>query len=87
MDSTGAIIRHSEDEGWTSDNYPLIGFILKDQSTKYSFLYPAHKKIEDMGMDENRLPILATSVKELKEPTANTWSTPYRPKQNIPLFN
>lgn len=81
------IIRHSEDEGWTSDNYPTIGFISKDQSTKYSFLYTTHKKLEDMGMDEDELPILATSLKELNEPTANTWSTPYRPKQNMPLFN
>ena len=87
MDSTAAIIRHSEDEDWTNDNYPLIGFILKDQSTKYSFLYTTHKKLEDMGMDEDELPILATSLKELNEPTANTWSNPYRPKQNIPLFN
>jgi len=81
------IIRHSEDEGWTSDSYPVIGFILKDQSTKNSFLYTTHKKLEDMGMDEDELPILVTCLKELNEPTASTWSTPYRLKQNIPLFD
>ncbi len=80
------IIRHSEDEGWDAKNYPVIGFILKDQSAKYSLLYTTHKKLEEMGLEENELPIVATSLQAINEPTASIWSTPYRSKQNISLF-
>ena len=80
------IIKHSEDESWEGEDYPIIGFILRDYSAKNSFLFTTRKKLDDMGLDENELPIVATSLKALSEPTAAIWATPYKSKQNIALF-
>ena len=80
------IIKHSEDESWEGEDYPIIGFILRDYSAKNSFLFTTRKKLDDMGLDENELPIVATSLKALSEPTAAIWATPYKSKQNITLF-
>ena len=44
------IIMHSEDEGWGSDGYPCICFVLKDQAAMHSFLYTTKKKRESMGL-------------------------------------
>ena len=86
MNSTAAIIRHSEDEGWTNDNYPLIGFILKNHSAKYSFLYATEKKLESMGLEDDELPILAASIESFDKPTATPWSSPLKPKEYVKLF-
>lgn len=75
------IIKHSEDESWEGEDYPIIGFVLRDYSAKNSFLFTTRKKLDDMGLDENELPIVATSLKALSEPTAAIWATPYKSKQ------
>ena len=80
------IITHSEDEGWTSDSYPHICFILKDHSAKYSFLYTTGKKIESMGLEDDELPILAASIDSFKDSIATPWSTPIKPKECVKLF-
>lgn len=81
------IITHSEDEGWDGDSYPSICFILRDNATKYSFLYTTSKKLDGMGMDEDELPIRAASLTVFKEPASHAWSSPHNPKKHITLFN
>lgn len=81
------IITHSEDAGWEGEQYPVICFILKDSSTKYSFLYTTHKKLEGMGMDEGELPILAGSIKDFQKPNPKLWSNPYKPKDYVGLYS
>ncbi len=81
------IVTHSEDEGWTSDSYPRICFILKDHSAKYSFLYTTEKKLESMGLEDDELPILAASLDSFKTPIVSPWSSPLKPKEYTKLFS
>jgi Fe2+ or Zn2+ uptake regulation protein len=81
------IITHSEDEGWDNDTYPHICFILKDDYSKNSFLYGAHKKLESMGMDEEEIRILATSLKLVKEDAQIVWSDALNPHKPVSLFS
>lgn len=80
------IITHSEDEGWPNDSYPHICFVLKDTSTKNSLLYATHKRLESMGMDEDELHILATSLKQLTGDFERIWSNAFYPTKQIALF-
>ena len=80
------IITHSEDGEWDGDNYPHICFILKDHSAKYSFLYTTSKKLENMGLEESELSILAAALGSFDEPIASPWSTPLKPKEYVKLF-
>lgn len=81
------IITHSEDEGWDGDSYPTICFVLRDNATMHSFLYTTLKKLDSMGMDEDELPIRATSLTVFKEPASHAWSSPHDPKKQITLFD
>jgi predicted transcriptional regulator len=80
------IIQHSEDEGWASDTYPHICFILKDRAAKYSFLYTTSQKLESMGIEEGELPVRAASLDSFDKPTASPWSSPFKPKEYTKLF-
>ena len=80
------IVTHSEDEGWSSDEYPHICFILKDHSAKYSFLYTTEKKLESMGLEDDELPILAAAIESFDKPIATPWSSPIKPKECVKLF-
>lgn len=81
------VVTHSEDEGWTDNDYPRICFILKDHSTKYSFLYTTSKKLESMGLEDDELPILAASIESFDKPTVSPWSSPLKPKEYTKLFD
>lgn len=80
------IITHSEDEGWDNETYPHICFILKDDYSKNSFLYGANKKLESMGMDEDEITILATSLKAISTPSQRIWANAFNPKRLVNLF-
>lgn len=79
------ILTHSENEGWSGD-YPRICFVLKDNSSRFSFLYTTNKKLEGMGMDEDELPIRAVALPLLTVENAHAWSSPHNPKQFVSLF-
>lgn len=74
------IITHSEDEGWTG-NYPTIAFILKDERDKNSFLYRTNKKLDDMGMEEGELTIVATTLEKLTQ-SSDVWSNAFQPSKS-----
>jgi hypothetical protein len=80
------IITHSEEEGWEHGAYPHIGFILKHGNDKNSFLYTTRKKLEDMGMDEDELYVLATHLKTLEGKADRIWSNAFNPKSFVRLF-
>ena len=80
------IVARSEDEGWSSDDYPHICFILKDHSAKYSFLYTTEKKLESMGLEDDELPILAASIESFDKPIAMPWASPLKPTEYVRLF-
>jgi len=80
------IIKHSEDEGWEDGDYPRIGFILKHDNDKNSFLYITRKKLEAMGMDEDEICILATDLKAIKGDNDHIWSNAFSPKSSVRLF-
>ena len=79
------IITHSEDEGWDGD-YPRIGFILKHSNDKNSFLFTARKKLENMGIDEDEIQVLATDLKALGGDSDRIWSNVFSPKSFVRLF-
>lgn len=81
------IVDHSEEEGWPQGDYPHICFVLKDERDKFSFLYNAHKKLEAMGMEEDELPVRATSLEALSQNTEGVWAKPFTPKQLTVLFD
>lgn len=80
------IIQHSEDEGWEDGDYPRICFVLKHGNDKNSFLYTTRKKLEDMGMDEDEICVLATHLKALDGDSDRIWSNVFKPKSFIGLF-
>jgi hypothetical protein len=80
------IIKHSEDEGWEDGDYPHIGFILKHSNDKDSFLYTTRKKLEDMGMDEDEICVLATHLKAIGGDSDRIWSNAFKPKIFVSLF-
>lgn len=80
------IIQHSEDEGWEDGDYPRICFVLKHGSDKNSFLYTTRKKLEDMGMDEDEICILATHLKAFEGDSDRIWSNAFKPKDLVGLF-
>lgn len=80
------IIMHSEDEGWRSDSYPYICFVLKDQAAMHSFLYTTKKKRESMGLEEDELPMLAAALGSFDSSTPAPWSSPENPREYIKLF-
>lgn len=80
------IIQHSEDEGWENGDYPRICFVLKHGNDKNSFLYTTRKKLEDMGMDEDELCVLATDLKAFNDNFDRIWSSAFNPKTFVSLF-
>lgn len=80
------IIKHSEDEGWEDGDYPRICFVLKHGNDKNSFLYTTRKKLEDMGMDEDEVCVLATHLKAIGGDFDRIWSNAFKPKSFIGLF-
>jgi hypothetical protein len=80
------IIKHSEDEGWGSGDYPRICFILDHGNDKNSFLYTTRKKLEAMGMDEDEIYVLATDLKALDRDSDRIWSNVFSPKSSVGLF-
>jgi hypothetical protein len=78
------IIKHSEDEGWDG-NYPTIAFVLKDQNSKNTFLYKVNKMLENMGMDEDEIRVLATSLKEFNCDT-NVWFNAFAPQKRVTII-
>jgi len=80
------IISHFEDEGWEDGDYPHICFIFKDGNQKNTFLYGTYKKLENMGMDEDEIKILATHLKAFKEGNDRIWSSAFNPKSFVRLF-
>lgn len=80
------ILTHSEEEGWSSGDYPRICFVLQDNSAKYSFLFAANKKLDSMGVEEDELYILAAALPALSEERVSIWSNCLKPKQLINLF-
>lgn len=79
------IVQHSEDEGWEGD-YPRIGFILRHGNDKNSFLYTTRKKLEDMGMDEDEICVLATHLKAFDGDSDHIWANAFNPKTFVSLF-
>lgn len=79
------ILTHSEDEGWDG-NYPTIAFVLKDSSSKSTFLYRVNKKLDSMGMNEDEIKVLATSLKEFEGNNKNIWHNTFAPQKRIALI-
>ena len=79
------IITHSEEDGWDRD-YPRICFVLKDANAKNSFLYTTGKKLESMGVDDNEIVVLATSLEATKGGSSFIWSDALDPKKSVTLF-
>ncbi len=79
------IIKHSEDEGW-DDEYPRIAFVLKDSRSKNAFLYKTAKKLDNLGMDEEDLVIVAATIEAAAGGHKNPWSSIFAPHKPIDLF-
>lgn len=80
------ILTHSEDEEWGSDDYPRICFVLNDTQARYSFLFAANKKLDGMGVEEDELVVLATTLPSFSEGGLRIWSSAFSPKQFVDLF-
>jgi Fe2+ or Zn2+ uptake regulation protein len=79
------IITHYEDEEWDGD-YPVIAFVLKDDATKNTFLYKVNKKLDNMGMDDDEITILAASLSGLMGTQSNIWGNAFNPRKSVELF-
>lgn len=79
-------IEHSEEEGWRGGQYPTIAFVVRDNSSKAGFLFKTSKKLESMGMDEDELTILATSIEALVSGRPHVWGNAFNPLKPVALF-
>jgi hypothetical protein len=79
------IIAHSEDEGWDGE-YPRIAFVLKDARSKNAFLYKTAHKLDNLGMDEDDLIILATTIEAAAGGQESIWSSVFAPQVHRGLF-
>jgi len=79
------IITHSEDEGWDGE-YPRIAFVLKDPRSKNAFLYKTAQKLDNLGMDEDDLIILATTIEAAASGQERIWSSVFVPRVHKGLF-
>ncbi len=80
------IITHNEDEGWDG-SYPRIAFVLKDESSKNSFLYKTKRLLDNMGFDETELTVLASTIKAVAGGQNDIWSNALFPKKLSPLLS
>ncbi len=72
------VITHSEDEGWDGD-YPTIAIVVKDARTQNSILFKTKRKLEGMGMEEDELTVLVTSLDKLRTSNSTIWSDAFSP--------
>lgn len=79
------IIAHSEDEGW-NDEYPRIVFVLKDLKSKNGFLYKSAQKLDSLGMDEDDLTVLATTIEDAASGQKAVWSNVFAPQKSVNLL-
>jgi len=79
------IITHSEDEGWDGD-YPTIALIVKDTRTQNSVLFKTNKKLEGMGMEEDELMVLVTSLDKLRSGNGVIWGNAFEPLKQVRLL-
>lgn len=79
------ILQHSEDEGWEGD-YPCIGFVLRHNNDRNSFLYTTRKKLEEMGVEEGEIRILATHLKTFNGDSDQVWLNPFNSGSFTSLF-
>jgi DNA-binding MarR family transcriptional regulator len=79
------IVAHSEDEGWDGE-YPRIAFVLKDTKSKNAFLYKTAQKLDSLGMDEDDLMILATTIEAAASDQESIWASVFVPQVHRGLF-
>lgn len=79
------IITHCEDEGWNGD-YPIIALIVKEARIQNSILFKTQKKLEGIGMDENELTILVTSIDKLRSGITLIWGNAFKPLDRIKIY-
>ena len=64
-------INHSEEEGWSSGNYPTLLFVLNSNNSESRFLDFAKNSIDSAGITSIELPIATTTIKAISQ-TINT---------------
>lgn len=79
------IITHSEDEGWDGE-YPRIAFVLKTERDKKTFMFTSREKLDNMGMAEDEIFVLATTLEAVLSGDESIWFNVRRPKTPKPLF-
>lgn len=79
------IIAHSEDEGWDGA-YPRIAFVLKDTKSKHAFLYKTAQKLDNLGMDEEDLVILATTREAAASGQEDIWVSVFAPRHPVRIL-
>lgn len=80
------IITHYEDESWDGD-YPVVAFVFKDGRAKNSFMFKTNKKLENMGMDDSEITILATTLDKLSESHDKVWNNAFDPLKPAGFIN
>lgn len=79
------ILTHFDEEGW-SRKYPTIAFVFKDTRTKNTFLFKTRERLDNMGMDEDEIRILATSLDSLKLTNQKIWANAFEPLKTVNLL-
>jgi DNA-binding MarR family transcriptional regulator len=66
-------IRHSEEEGWSSNTYPTLLYVFKNRAHEERFTEYAKQLLENSGIDEDELRIATTTIEALlSQPYAKT---------------
>lgn len=80
------LINHLEEEGWDSEVYPTLLFVLADANTEKRFQKFAYETLDATGIDDE-LPILTTTIKPLLHTTSPEaiWTNVLRPEVLLSL--
>lgn len=80
------VITHHEDEGWEG-GYPTIVFILKDARDTKNFIFTSRKKLDNMGMREDEIRVLAADLGSVLAGKEKAWVNVMKRGSPRPLFD
>ncbi len=77
-------LEHGEDDGWRG-KYPTLAFVVKDIRSKNGFLFKTNQRLENLGMDESDIAVLATSMDALLSGKPSIWGNAFNPTKLVSI--
>jgi predicted transcriptional regulator len=80
------LLDHFNTECWDDGDYPRIALVCKDEGSKRRLLGWTARKLDNIGVDEEELQLVATTMDELKISQETIWASVYTTRIKTTLF-